>query len=165
MQGILGAGDFLSLMLQTLMQTVRDSTQRKASFKYDSWDIIGGHLISHCPKAFHHAIQRDYLHVLDCLRAMDESHASEQIKFWNGFSERVEITEAGMRAAQAQEMLDDSGRVAGCGWYRCVMYGEEPTREMFLCAGCSSVRYCGVLCQDRWERCQLSFLQLLKYCV
>lgn len=112
---------------------------------------------------FKRAVRRDYLHVLDSLRAIArKSNRADSdtpaIEIWQGFASAVKLNEADLRSQVAAERKQVvSGRAdggaavpVGCNWYKCMMYDREDDGiTLFRCAGCDTAMYCGSVCQTR----------------
>lgn len=121
------------------------------SLSRQEWQILGA-VIAQARDALRSALSRHYLHVMDCLLAIEEPHANEQLAFWHWLAGLVDIKEEELRAAREKEALDLPCGVVGCSWSRCLLGGRQTTKEMFLCAGSQKVKYCGLFCQERCDR-------------
>lgn len=120
-------------------------------FSLGFWESLVGHLRLN-PAALAPPLRRDYLHVLDYLRALPSNElVVTSIATWESFLEVGGFTELELREEAAAERKRAMGDAKGCGWYKCAVFGLDfPGGSYLRCAACLDTLYCGLLCQRRW---------------
>ncbi|KAG8880565.1 hypothetical protein FRB98_004996 [Tulasnella sp. 332] len=138
--------DVLSKRLYNLLVTV-------FIFADDFWERLEA-LLRLNPAALAPHLRRDYLHVLDYLRALPRNEVvTSSIATWESFTEIGGFTEVELREEAEAERKRAMGDAKGCAWYKCAVFGLEfPGASYLRCAACLDTHYCGLLCQRRdWE--------------
>ncbi|KAG8983856.1 hypothetical protein FRB93_006930 [Tulasnella sp. JGI-2019a] len=154
--GLLKQCDFLSLIERMLIEAAEPTTTVDY-YLPEMWDKIKS-LLSCCPDALETPLRRDFLYVLDHLKALAgdvKTNVSpvSLMRFWRDLGDVIGLKEEKLRAELKKEMKRRLGDAVGCNWIECAAFNLELDPCMtFRCASCKKTVYCGVLCQKRdWE--------------
>ncbi|KAG8871594.1 hypothetical protein FRB97_008486, partial [Tulasnella sp. 331] len=93
------------------------------------------------PAALRPPLRRDFLHMLDYLRAIKNPRGEYFLDFWLKLGTAAGVSEKDLREEQNQERKSSRRGLVGCSWYKCAMYEQESVKDTFFCAGCEKVMY------------------------
>lgn len=94
-------------------------------------------------------LPRDFLGVLDYLRAVEPSTGRQFLDLWLQLGDATGVSERELRKEHDRERKAVQDGLVGCSWLKCAMYEQEYAGDTFMCVGCRKVMYCGPSCQDR----------------